>query len=348
MNNYILKQDEKTSHFLHIPNQGLAVRTKHLNLWQNHKIILPDSSGVFAVFKDDNDSGINIVSINKKNEIIYMLLKDSSQKAITLTTLKEGMTVEDIALFKTQIGLNIIYTARYQGRLLLIHCVLGNNAMPDPIDELSSGAFSVHNSSVYYTNSGGVLGYKNLSDGKADIFNSITPDATAPYLYNYGGKDFLTYLKDGKIYLQNRPVASDPAAKNPLITEEGGVIFVMWQSGDFLRYVSSQNRGETFSSTMQYVSPGKIPSLICAINGRFINRYFATISPRDIHIYQKADVFSNPVNTPPQSGDRLLSRFRVLLDMEKKEVIKLKKEVAQLSDEIARFQKNNMQKPDNF
>ncbi len=349
MNNYILKQDDITSHFFYIPNQGIAQRIKQLHLWQNHRIILKNSTDVFSVFKDDTDTSVNIISITDKNELKFTILKEGAEKSFILTTLKEEMNVKNIKLFKTPIGLNIIYAATYQGRLLLIHCVLGNNAKPDTIDEILNEDFSIHKNSVYYTNSKGILGYKNLSDGRADIFNSITPNATSPYLLNCLGKDYLVYIKDKKIYLQNRPVIDDPLAKNPIILENGGLLFIMWQSGDFLRFISSIDKGETFTPSMQYVSSGKIPALIHVINQSSTFLYYATISPKDIKIFGKDDCFENPIKTlPPSAENATLSRFKILLDMEKREVIKLKKEILLLSNAINELKKNNPQKPDKF
>ena len=347
MNNYILKQNDLTMHFFHIPNQGLALRKKQLNLWHNHRIILPDSNGIFSAIQGD-DQTINIVSLTNKNEIIYMILGDKYEKSVTLTTLKEEMTVKNISLFKTPMGQNFIYAARYQGKLLLVHCILGDNARPDTIDEIQTNDFSIYKTSVYYTNSDGILGYKNLSDGKADIFNSITQGAVSPYIFNFYGRDFITYIKDNKIYLQNRPLADDPGAEKPVIFEENGKLFVMWQKGDFIRYVSSDNSGETFSPIMQYVSSGKIPAPLGVIKNDKTYRYFATVSAKDIHIFGKDDVFLNPKNSPPESNIQPLSGFKLLLDMEKSEVAKLKKEVLLLSNTLDKLQKNNRQNSDNF
>ena len=349
MNNYILKQRDITSHFIYIPNQGIAQRTKQLNLWQNHRIILKNSTDAFSVFKDEADPSVNIISITDKNELLYTIIKEGCEKSFILTTLKEEMKVKNIKLFKTPMGLNIVYAATYQGRLLLIHCILGNNAKPDTIDEIQNENFTIYKNSVYYTNSKGILGYKNLSDGRADIFNSITPNAVSPYLLNCLGKDYLVYIKDKKIHLQNRPIIDDPLAKNPIILENNGSLLVMWQSGDFLRFISSIDKGETFTPSMQYVSSGKIPALIHVINQSSTFLYYATISPKDIKIFGKDDCFENPIKTlPPSAENASLSRFKILLDMEKREVIKLKKEILLLSNAINELKKNNPQKPDKF
>ena len=291
MNNYILKKGAVTLHFFTIPNQGLVLRKKELNLWHNHRVLLPDSKGAFSVFQDESGT-ITLVSLTDKNEIYYTILGESEEKSFLLTKLKEDMEIKSISLFKTPIAANIVYTAQYRKKLLLVHCILGDNAMPDTIDEIQSEDYFIHNHSVYYTNSNGILGYKNLSDGKADIFNSITSGATEPYLYNYRGRDFLTYQKNNKIYLQNRLLTDDPGAKNPIITESDGALLVMWQKGDFIRYVSSFDNGESFGPPMQYVSSGKIPTLINVISKGRAYRYFATISKKEIHIFGSNNPFS--------------------------------------------------------
>lgn len=332
MNDYILKQDNSILHFFTIPNQGIAVRTKKLNLWHNHRVLLPGSVGAFSVFQDEIQ-GISLVAITPANEIQYTIIKGSEEKSFILTKLKEEMVVKNISLFKTPIGMNIIYTAGYLGKLLLVHCVLGNNARPDTIDEIKTQAYAIYNNAVYYTNSAGVLGYKNLSDGKADIFNSITSGASYPYLYNLNGRDLITYIKDDKIHLQNRPIIHEPDAKNPIIFENDGMEFLMWQKGDFIRYTKISDEGTTFAPVMQYVSSGKVPILINVINGGSIYKYFAAKTTNDIKIFGNPDIFLKPKTSQSKSSFSSNEGFRLLLDMEKNEVVKIK---------------NHQQKSDNF
>ncbi len=357
MSNYIVKYNDITQHYFYIPNQGLCVRSKSHSIWQNHKPVYRDCNGVFSVFTDPNGA-LHAICTNPQNELIYLSHRHGTWQSCAITRLKEDMKVLDINIFETQIGLNLLYTAVYLGETLLIHCVLGDNALPDTLDRLSSPEFFFFRGRVYYTNTSGVLGYRDISDGKADNFNRLVPGGTMPYLYTRQGTDMIVYKKGSGIYFQNRPVIDDEYAKNPILAGNHNQLLLMWQNGDFVRYIVSTDGGTKWSGIMQYVNSGKSAQIYNVINNSRLYLYFGTHSGTDLHIYGKNDIFE-PDPEPHQAAQsisdsiadpNMVTRLKIMIEMQKKEIADLKKQI-ELSgqahpDAHDIADKNNAQKDD--
>lgn len=341
MPNYLIKLKDITEHYFHLPNQGLIVRNKHRNIWQSHRSVYPDCNGVFSVFSDHSDN-IHIICTNQKNEIIYLLKQNEKWQTHTVTKLKDNMTVSDIVIAETESGLNILYTAEYMGDTLLIHCLLGNNALPNTLDKISSKNFFIFRNRIYYKNAEGFLGYRDFSDGKPDAFNRLVKDAESPYLLHYNSKDMITYKKDGHIYFQNRPIQKDPDASFPILTSNCRQLLLMWKNGDFIRYIISTDDGNTWSDVMQFVNPGKKSQVYHVINNSELFLYFGNHSSKDLHIYGKADIFepktlekeSKPF---PHPDHNQLTKLKILIEMQKKEITELKSEILKLGEIISSF-----------
>lgn len=336
---YLIKHSDKINHFFYKKNEGLCVRTKKHSLWQNHKSVFPNSTEVFSIFCDSSDN-LHAICVSCENNLIYMYFKDNSWHDCTLTHINDEMRISDIILFETPIGLNILYTAKYLGEMLLIHCILGNNAMPNTVDKLSSPHFFVFNDNIYYTNSESVLGYKSVADGRPDRFNRLTEHAEMPYLASGFGKSMITYKKSDSLYFQNRPVHKDPYAQNPILVEDEDKLFLMWQSGDFVRYISSADEGAHWSGVMQFVNSGRTPNLYAVSDNAKISFYYGNHSSTDLHIYIKSDLFACDKKerfSAPLPDSAQVTKLNIMLELQKQEIVSLKKEIAQLGEYISRI-----------
>lgn len=359
MTNYMIKYNDVTQHYFHIPNQGLFVRNKHHSIWQHHKPVYQDCNGVFSVFCD-RFGVLHAICVNSRNEIIYLVLRQDVWQSCAITHLKEEMAVLNMVICETKIGLNLLYTAKYMGETLLIHCVLGNNAMPETLDKLSNSDFFVFKSRVYYTNTEGILGYRSISDGKADAFNKLIEGGELPYLLTYNEKDMIVYKKGNTIYFQNRPVHEDAYATRPILAGNENQLLLMWQNGDFIRYIASIDGGNHWSGVMQFVNPGKTSQLYHIINNSKIYLYFGNHSGTDLHIYGKTNIFepepkASPVKTNTIHDPTQVTKLKILIEMQKKEISELKREIQRLGDIIKNLpqmhntdnlQKNNVTQTD--
>ncbi len=337
---YIIKHKDTLKHYFSLPNEGLCVRTKRLNIWQNRKTVYQDCKNVFSVFCDAKDI-IHAICINSQNEIIYLVFKNSEWKHYRVTRLNEKMKVLDIKIAKTRIGLNLIYSVQFEEKIILIHCVLGDNAMPNNLDTLASPDFFIFKERVYYTNNEGVLGYRSFSDGRPDRFNKLVKDALMPHLLEVENTDMLVYKKDGQIYFQNRPVHRESNAQNPTLAENDSQLLLMWQNGDFVRYIMSSDLGKSWSGVVQFVSPGRKSNIYHAIHNEEIFRYFGNQGEHELNIFGKTDIFKIPSKLPLQknpdsfvAASGQITRLKILLEMQKQEIKELKKEINHLSSFI--------------
>lgn len=336
---YLIRHSDKINHFFFKKNDGLCVRTKKHSLWQNFKPIFSNSTDVFSVFCDSSNN-LHAICVSPENNLIYLHLKDTKWHECTITHINDEMHISNIVFFESPIGLNILYTAEYLGETLLIHCVLGNNAMPNTVDKLSSPYFFVSDSNIYYTDSNFVLGYRTVSDGRPDRFNRLTDSAEMPYLASFFGKSMLTYKKKDSLYFQNRPVHKDAYAIRPILIEADDKLFLEWQSGDFVRYMSSTDEGANWSGVMQFVNPGRKPQLYAAVNRANLELYYGNHSKSDLHIYLKPNPFASEkkkvfTNSLPDSGE--VTKLNIMLELQKQEISSLKNEISRLEEYINRI-----------
>lgn len=334
MLNYMVKHDGTIQHYFCTKNEGLCVRTKRHSIWQNHKIIYKDCAGPFSVFCDKNGV-LHAICVSSQNEIIYLVLRKNGWQSCAITHLKENMKVLFITITETSIGLNILYTAQYMSETILIHCVLGNNAMPNTLDRLTCPSFFIFKNRVYYTNPEGFLGYRDISDGRPDMFNKLVEGGTEPYLLTHEGKDMLVYKKEKDIYFQNRPIHEDSYASSPILANNGNQLLLMWKNGDFIRYISSSDNGGKWSGVMQFVNPGKESEKYYVVNSGKIFTYFGNHSSADLHIYGKNDIFEKEQPAPTASAvtapdPNQITKLKVMLELQKKEITELKKEIKRL------------------
>ena len=141
---------------------------------------------------------------------------------------------------------NLFYSARLKGEIVLIHCVLGNNAMPSVIGKMKSEEFFVYKNSVYFTNSNGIIGYCDFSDSKPEIFTACFEGELS---YVIEGK--IVYKKSDDIFINDKKCCSDKNAEMPIVVNN----ILMWKSGSYIRYVLDNGK------IRQYVSSGIEPKI---------------------------------------------------------------------------------------
>ncbi len=229
---YIIKDKNTAEHYFIRQGSGLAVACEKNMLLP--ETILPDVKNAFCVYKADGF--LHIICVNGKNELVYILKKEEEYKQYILCELKDGLSVGDVKITSSGGRLNLLYSAAFEGEFMLIHCVLGNHALPSVIDKMSDSYFFLFGDRVYYTNRNRTLGYQELTDGKPDHFISIAENAFKPYLCTDNGKNYLVYIKDDTIYVNHIPKYADSEADTPVIAAENGYPTLVWKSGAALKY----------------------------------------------------------------------------------------------------------------
>lgn len=236
---YIINEKNACEHYF--LREGKGVQTACEKNMFLPETIFKDAKKAFCVFKKEDV--LHIICVNGKNELVYIPKKDGEYKQYVLCELKEGFDVKEIKITASGEMLNLLCSAEYEGEMLLIHCVLGNQAKPSVIDKMQEQYFFVYKERVYYTNKSGVLGYQELTDGKPDRFIKAAEGAFKPYLYEDEGNKYLVYIKDGAIYLNNILKYEDCDAETPVIARRGERLILIWKSGAVLKYVDLKTGG---------------------------------------------------------------------------------------------------------
>ena len=345
MTNYILLHNGTEEHYFYKPYEGLCMRQKKNSMWQEYQILYRQALDHFSVFIDENQI-IHIICTNSASEIIYLLYKGEAWHKYTLAVLKENVRPDIIKISQAGGRLQLLYSARFEKDELLIHCILGNQAQPAPIDKIMGNDFYISGGKVYYTNADRTLGYQDLSDGKPDHFIPICENAAMPYVLPAGQTQLLTYIKDNTIHFQNKPVYENKYAENPILIPSENRLLLLWQDGDFVRYLTSLNGGATWSTPMQFVNPGKSSELYYVQKGNTIYHYYGNHSNNSLHIFGTNDLFAPhdyqviPVIKKPDPRENIeLSKIKIMIDMSRSEIVELKREIKMLKQEAEYLKK---------
>ena len=123
---------------------GIFEITKKMSGWSDEKNIYPNGSGVFFAYSDDEDT-IHIITENNASKLVYIRGRNNEWQNFDICTIKDGIKIKRIMIGENSIGKNLFYSAEYQDEIILVHCVLGNKAMPEAIDTLLCENFFIYN-----------------------------------------------------------------------------------------------------------------------------------------------------------------------------------------------------------
>lgn len=315
--NYLILGEQGLQHFYYKDNEGIrSAREKNIFLPET---IFKDGQKPFCVY--DEGGILHIICVNEKNELIYIANKDGAYKTYMLSELKDTFSVQEMKICASGERLNLLCSVRYDGDILLIHCILGNMARPSVIDKMGSSYFFAFGDKVYYTNQCGVLGFQDLADGKPDRFVSVVEDAEMPYLYFDGTNEYIVYKKGNTIYINHRPVVEDAACEGPVLTMRGGKLILIWKSGAVLKYTAADNNdGEP---PKRIVSTGEAVLYSIQENENIHYDYAAYSEGRPYF----PEGFAGEKTTPPDSN---YNEVRELIQS----VVRLKEEVRTIEKRI--------------
>ena len=207
-------------------------------------VILKDTTDKFFVYQDENM--VKLVSCNKNNELIYMVNNKNVWNSYTIATLNKDIAVKKIMVASNGKNENLFYSARLKAETVLVHCVLGNNAMPSVIGKLKNEEFYIHKNSVYFTNSNEILGYCDFLDSKPDVFTACYEGELS-----YVAGDKVVYKKGDDIFVNEKKYASDKHAIMPIIVND----ILMWKHKTYVRYLADNQK------IRQYLSSGAEPQI---------------------------------------------------------------------------------------
>ena len=291
MTNQLLILPYGREHYYSLQNKGILVRRKDSNhLWSPSESVIADATGPFCVY-GDSPQMIHLIFVDSDNNLSYATRQKDRWKTYKLSKLNPEIHPEYFRIYPVCGRLNLLYSVRYSGEILLIHCILGNHAKPHTVDKLDSPHFWIYNSKAYYTNNQGACGYVDLHDEKPDTFCKLYDDARNISLYNMDGKEFTLFTRDNKLYVNNNEIIYDTRMELPAVTCSQGILYVMWKSGGYVRYITSKNQGNTWTSPMRYMTSGaEITQYFSEILGNS-HLFYGYNTSCDLHLFSRPDIF---------------------------------------------------------
>jgi len=291
MNNQLLVSPEKKEHYFSVQNKGIFLRRKDRNgLWLERETVIEDAKGPFCVYMDT--SGItHVIYVTADNTLSYGIRRDSLWKTHKLSRLNPEIQPESFRIYPVCGRLNLLYSVTYSDEILLIHCILGNHAKPQTVDKLNSPHFWICNNKVYYSNAQGTCGCVDLTDEKPDTFVKMYDNAQNISVYNIADKEIVLFTRENKLYINNTEIMYDTRMEIPVLTEADKILYVLWKSGGYVRYVTSKDLGNTWSSPMRYMTSG---AEICLYTAEFLGNsylFYGYSTSCDLHLFSKPDLF---------------------------------------------------------
>ena len=272
--NYLIKNGIGGEYYFMKPYEGICMKRCDANgKFGEHTQIIPLGKEPFSVLKTCDDT-VHILCIDGQNRLVYAKKRNNLWKKHTLSSLNSDITVLKMQTYTINGRLNLLYSARFGGEILLVHCILAGNAKPSTIAKLSEPYFFIFDGRVFYTNKNGFLGFTNLDDEKPDVFNKLFADAHFPVVWEFGGKENLSYIHDSRLFIDGKEVLLDEKIEQPVFIKGSDRLYLMWKSGSFIRYISSFNGGITWSEPMRFISTGLLPNIYSLQNEEDFSFYY--------------------------------------------------------------------------
>lgn len=269
--------------------------------------------GTDRMFVHSDCSGTaHILSAVKENTgFIYTQISGGIKRSCELGGINGEISIQKVMLGANRIGMSIFYSAVYNGEYILVHCMLGDNAMPETVDKLKNEHFFLNNMKVYYTNENGILGSRDFSDGKPGqlVYNS---EGIMPYVRNINGEKLTAYIHNGGVYVNGRRLADDKAAEAPVICSENGRNAIVWKSGMHIKAMLSGRNDKVFTAAF-----GGEPELFVMSSGNNCRYCYGSCVNNDIRVFYSDDPFSEMLE---ENKDNKIKRLNKEID-ELKEII---------------------------
>jgi len=333
MSRYIIDEANGEKSCYYKGNDGIYKKTFSGSGWSDGRRIYKNAIKDFCV-KTDANNILHILCIDNKGDIVY--IKNGGNEHILIKS-NNKIFAKKLRMYESNHRISLVYTAEYGDELLLIYCILGVNAIPVTVDTVKNDDFYLYDEKVYYQNMEGVLGYKDFADGRPDNFEAVAEDASEMYIAEINQERYEVYRnKEGIIFCGNK-IIDDKCAEYPIICEREGRIMVVWESGGFMRYMVSNDGGESFNSPMRFLNNVSMMKRYIIQSGENYIYEYASERGRDIRFFADSgnDVKNNGVrarrnNNIQGSGAHERDKIMIMIQMMKGDIQELKERVEAL------------------
>ncbi|MBS7297987.1 MAG: hypothetical protein KIG65_02775 [Eubacteriales bacterium] len=314
--NYLIKENGILTHYFYKCGEGLVKRAKRGSSWQESEVILKDATCVFGIYPDDNC--VHIVTQTTENELMYIINTAHRKRKFILQKLSPECNIIKLFIYSIRNRLNMLYSVKHGDDILLMHCILTDNARPNTVAKLKDGHFFVISERVYYSIPDGSCGFSELSDEKPAFYIRIAQNCSVPYLH----RGHIAYQSNGKIYFDNRELCKDSDAEGVIITEYSSRLFVVWQSNGYLRYMPADSPSNRPHAV---IKPPAAAELYGIWHNEECHYFYGNHTGSDLTLYVNPSPFDS---LPEKSPEEFLSRR---MENMKKEIDELKHQLSQLA-----------------
>ena len=333
MTNYLIMRENSPEHYFYKPYEGICMRRRAPSgMWREHTQVFGGGRDGFGLFCG-KDGITHILCTDHDNKLIYIAYDGEDGKKYVISKLSDDIFISDMRLYSIRGRLNLMYSALYNGENMLVHCVLGDRAKPSTVDILEAPHFFIKGERVYYTNANGVFGYVVLSDEKPSVFSPMLENAHYGSVHNIKGEEKILFVREGGVFLDGEEIARDVRLEAPVLAEAGDKIYIMWKSGDFVRYVSAEG-GQNFGEPKRFMSTGKSMGIYMAQRGDDFFDYYGYHNAHELVLLGNPDIFEKTLEFTAKK-EAELERVKGLLNQTQKEVVAAKKEIARLGKVIS-------------
>lgn len=314
---YLVYNNNEKQVYYH--NQKRGICCAMLDAGTRENVVLEDGTNNFFVYRS-NDNTIHLIAEDIGKNLVYMECKNNQWKKYVLGSVKKEIKIKRMMIAKNRIGQSLFYSALYNGEYILVHCVLGNSAMPQTIAKLADENFFIHKSSVYYTNSNEILGYQLFADGKPEKFVPFGK-GLMPYVKNIDDKTYIVYKKEDSIWVNNNLILEDPSCMMPILANTQKGPAVVWRSAEKIKQAPLSTEKQTNVKSSVF---GLVPEMFLMSDGVQFNYYYGVISNGELKVFYSDDPFSERKN---YNNEKELKNY-------KEETQKLKSIIEQLKEEL--------------
>lgn len=338
---YIVKTNNKKRIFYYKPYQGIYEKYEKPGGWGEEKNICPNAKEPFFAYSD-NDGTVHIIAVSQDNYLVYLLNKSEDWKNFEIGKINDTIKIKRIMIGLSKIGENLFYSAEYNGESILVHCLLGDKAMPSTIAKLYDDHFFIYKDRVYYQNTENMIVYQDFSDSKPNHAYKIC-EGTMPYLTSIDAQKFFVCKNGSEICVNNKPYITDKDAENPVLFQSDNDKILMWQCGDFIRYTVYE---ENKNNAIRTIASGKKPTLYILSDADKSRLYFGGFFLNKLRLYPNVDPFLQDENDMIKKNEEFykkeINRINKLLAKQKNDIKQYRNEIKKLNDIISKISENSL------
>ncbi len=312
---YLIEENGRKMHYFLVKGKGIfKTRIFSTRVGVRETVLLGNVSAFGLCVKD------NIVHImaQKDGELMYVVTENGNTKRFIIEKIPSGVEILNIHIYPISNRLNMLYTARISDEIHLMHLILSQNEKPRTIMKTSSPDFFVFDKRVYAVDKNGNSGFFELSDENPRFFIQMSKESSTPYILS----GHTAFISGNKIYFDNREIAKDENAKGIIILEYDRDIYILWRSGDFVKYISATDKND---KPHTIINPSRMPTLFALWQGEECYHFYGSYSSSEIITY----INPSPFNYLPQNNkDIFLIRK---MESMRQEIEELRNQLSKLS-----------------